>query len=86
MAFVKRICLGGLNFLLIMVWGLGPAGAQGTTDEEALIAHAMEPWVGDLDGMIERGFIRVLSTYNPLFFYYDGFTRRGLTCRAILGS
>ncbi len=82
MAFVKRICLGGLNFLLIMVWGLGPAGAQGTTDEEALITHAMEPWVGDLDGMIERGFIRVLSTYNPLFFFYDGFTRRGLTYAA----
>ena len=42
----------------------------------------MEPGTGDLDGMIERGFVRVLSTYNPLFFYYDGFTQRGATYEA----
>jgi membrane-bound lytic murein transglycosylase MltF len=61
----------------------GPAGAQDTSDEEALLSYAMEPWTGDLDGMIERGFIRVLSTYNPLFFNYDGFTRRGLAYEAV---
>jgi membrane-bound lytic murein transglycosylase MltF len=79
MAIGKRACLGGLSLLSVVLCVLGPAGAQDTTDEEALLAHAMEPWTGDLDGMVERGFIRVLSTYNPLFFYYDGFTRRGLT-------
>ncbi len=83
MVFLKRACLGNLTCLLIALCIAGPAGAQDMTDEDALLAHAMEPWTGDLDGMIERGFIRVLSTYNPLFFSYDGFTRRGLAYEAV---
>lgn len=43
-----------------------------------VLAHALEPWVGDLDGMVERGFIRVLTAYNPIFFTYDGVERKGL--------
>ncbi|MGF1641794.1 MAG: transglycosylase SLT domain-containing protein [Rhodospirillales bacterium] len=47
-------------------------------DEDALLARASEPWVGDLDGMVERGFVRVLTTHNPLFFHYDGNQLRGI--------
>ena len=59
----------------------GPAGAQdaaGTTDEDALLEHATEPWTGDLDGMVERGFVRLLTTHNPLYLTYDGIDRKGL--------
>ncbi len=60
------------------------AGAPGLAtgrlaDEEALIAHAKEPWFGDLDGMFERGFVRMLTVYSPLFFHYDGAEKKGLT-------
>jgi membrane-bound lytic murein transglycosylase MltF len=52
----------------------GPAG----TDEAALLALVDEPWTGDLDGMIDRGFVRVLTVHNPLFFTMDGVDERGL--------
>ena len=48
-------------------------------DEVALIAHANKPWSGDLDGMLKRGFIRVLTVYNPPFFHYDGAEKKGIT-------
>jgi membrane-bound lytic murein transglycosylase MltF len=31
----------------------------------------MEPWTGDLDGMIERGFIRVLTVYSKTFYFVN---------------
>lgn len=55
-------------------------GAPGTgeADEAALLALVDEPWTGDLDGMAERGFVRVLTVHNPLFFSMDGVAERGL--------
>jgi membrane-bound lytic murein transglycosylase MltF len=52
--------------------------SQIKADEGALLELATEPWTGDLDGMRKRGFIRVLSVYNPLFFYYDGAEQKGI--------
>ena len=53
--------------------------AQDLPIEDSLLEHAQAPWKGDLDGMLKRGFIRVLTTYNPLFFTYDGAQQRGMT-------
>jgi len=53
-------------------------------DEEALLAHVNKPWSGDLGGMFERGFIRVLTAHNPLFFHFDGAEKRGLTYEAFV--
>jgi len=39
----------------------------------------MKPWKGDLDGMIERGFIRVLTVYSKTFFFADKGVQRGAT-------
>jgi membrane-bound lytic murein transglycosylase MltF len=36
-----------------------------------------KPWTGDLAGMRERGYIRVLVPYNRTFFFYDGLQPRG---------
>lgn len=49
-----------------------------TSDELALLEHATAPWTGDLDAMLERGFIRVLTAFNPLFFHYDGAEQKGI--------
>ena len=45
------------------------------------LAH--QPWKGDLDGMVDRGFIRVLTVRNPIFFSYNGIDQRGLLLDAM---
>ena len=57
--------------------------AQDERPEDPLIEFARQPWTGDLDGMIERGFIRVLTTYNPIFFSFDGIEQRGLLVEGV---
>jgi membrane-bound lytic murein transglycosylase MltF len=66
-----------LLFLMALLSG-GVALAQQGGDEEALLSHVSDIWKGDLDGMFERGFVRVLTTYNPLYFAYNGIEQRGL--------
>ncbi|HWN06882.1 MAG TPA: transporter substrate-binding domain-containing protein [Steroidobacteraceae bacterium] len=39
---------------------------------------ALAKWTGDLDGMIERRIIRVLTTYSKTSFFIDQGTQRGL--------
>ena len=43
-----------------------------------ILEHANEAWTGDLDGMTERGFVRILTVHNPLFFSFDGAQKRGM--------
>jgi membrane-bound lytic murein transglycosylase MltF len=39
--------------------------------------EALKPWTGDLDGMIQRGFIRVLTAYSKTFYFVDKGVPRG---------
>ena len=41
--------------------------------------EAMKPWTGDLDGMIERRVIRILTVYSKTFYFVDKGTPRGVT-------
>ena len=65
-------------WLIATLLVIGPAGAQNSDDEAAMIGAAKKPWTGDFDAMVERGFIRILSAYNPLFFAPDSIQQRGL--------
>lgn len=67
-----------------------PPGRHGGDAGAALLAPAenprapfldiaLEPWTGDLDGMVERGFLRVAIPVSLPTFYLDGATRRGPT-------
>jgi membrane-bound lytic murein transglycosylase MltF len=38
-----------------------------------------KPWTGDLDGMIQRRIIRVLTVYSKTFYFTDKGTERGAT-------
>lgn len=67
-----------LLLLCILAWLPGPTRAQPATDDMALIEMAGQPWTGDLDGMLDRGFLRVLTVYNPIYFAYDGKDASGL--------
>jgi membrane-bound lytic murein transglycosylase MltF len=55
-----------------------PIASDHPDSHSPLIAHALEEWRGDFDGMVKRGFVRLLTTYNPLFFGYDGIEQQGL--------
>jgi len=57
------------------------ASAQKPTREELTVdpTTMMKPWKGDLDGMIDRGFIRVLTVYSKTFYFADKGVQRGAT-------
>jgi len=61
-----------------------PAAAEAEATPEVAIpetgfaAVALAKWTGDLDGMIERRLIRVLTTYSRTQFFIDQGVQRGL--------
>lgn len=50
--------------------------------EHAIIDHAVETFTGDYDGMIERGFVRILTTYSVFGYFLDGAKEMGLVKEA----
>jgi membrane-bound lytic murein transglycosylase MltF len=49
---------------------------------DAAIAAALTPWHGDLDGMVERRFIRVLVTFSKTNYFVDKADQHGATYEA----
>jgi membrane-bound lytic murein transglycosylase MltF len=56
-----------------------PSPEETASEEDALVAALAEPWTGDLDGIVERGYLRFGVAYNPLLFSYDGPKQQGLS-------
>lgn len=50
----------------------------GSLATEALLEHE-KAWIGDFDGMVKRGKIRVLVPYSKTFYFLDGATQRGIS-------
>ncbi len=67
----------GLLSLLPALFTGGPVSAASGQQEE-IIEHANEPWSGDLEGITERRFLRILTVHNPLFFSFDGAKQKGV--------
>ena len=63
--------------LLPVLFSYGPLLSAATPQDE-IIQHANEPWSGDLDGITERRFLRILTVHNPLFFSFDGAKKQGV--------
>ncbi len=70
------------SLIVLLAFTLASCGAglaQETGDGRSeILEHASEAWTGDLDGMTKRGFVRILTVHNPLFFQFDGDRQRGL--------
>lgn len=66
-----------LLWMSLLVWA-GTISAAERKDEQAVLDHATDPWSGDLDMMLERGFIRLLTVYNPIFFSFKNGKQNGL--------
>lgn len=45
----------------------------------ALVQAALKPWKGDFDGMVKRRMIRVLTSYNRIYYFTDKYRERGFT-------
>jgi membrane-bound lytic murein transglycosylase MltF len=68
-----------LFVVVLMFWHCSfPVSASEQDDSLAFLEHAYEPWLGDLDGMVDRGFIRILTVRNPIYFSLNGVEERGL--------
>ena len=68
--------------------GAAPEGAPGAGGEAVPVAEIDDPWLrlqrvskwtGDLDGMIERGVIRLLVIHSKTFYFLDGARERGIS-------
>jgi membrane-bound lytic murein transglycosylase MltF len=46
---------------------------------DPIIASARRPWTGDLDGMLDRGMIRIAIPFGLTTYFLDGPDQRGLT-------
>jgi membrane-bound lytic murein transglycosylase MltF len=55
-----------------------PAPAEPAPDDNA-IAAMLKPWTGDLDGMVERRYVRMLVTFSKTNYFLDGPIQRGAT-------
>ena len=54
------------------------------TIDPGLLGRLMkEHWTGDIDGLLERRYIRALVLYNKTNFFYDGPQPRGITYEAL---
>ncbi|WP_341677324.1 lytic transglycosylase F [Niveibacterium sp. SC-1] len=75
-------CLGGPPVLAAPA---KPAAQNPPAREELTIVagEAMKPWTGDLDGMIQRRAIRVLTTYSKTFYFVNKGVQRGLVYDAM---
>ena len=67
----------GLLAILPVLFTGGPVLAASDQQDE-IMEHANEPWSGDLDGITKRGFLRILTVHNPLFFSFDGDGQKGM--------
>ncbi|MEM7497468.1 MAG: transglycosylase SLT domain-containing protein [Pseudomonadota bacterium] len=48
------------------------SGDAPAADGDALVDYATQAFQGDLDAILQRGFLRIGTVYDPLFFAYDG--------------
>lgn len=69
--FLGGVAAAGLAALL-------PVAARGDDAEEAILATALRPWTGDLDGMVERGMVRVAMPVGLATYFLDGPDQRGI--------
>ncbi|MDA8493010.1 lytic transglycosylase F [Kluyvera georgiana] len=77
---VSRFLTACLSALLLT--GTAFAAVQPEDSPDALevnIESIMQPWKGDLPGMLDRRVIRVLTTYSKTFFFIDKGQQRGAT-------
>ena len=60
-----------------------PEPAPDPTPTPAGLAPVLKPWTGDLDGMVKRRLVRVLTVQNPILYFVDKGREMGATYEAV---
>jgi ABC-type amino acid transport substrate-binding protein len=64
--------------IILLVWlCAAPVGAQDADPDHPLDAHLADQYHEDLDALLERRYIRILTTYNRTNFFLAGGKPRG---------
>src|SRR5215813_15055820 len=69
-----------ISVLAAFACGAALVAAQAPTDKGRLglaLSEITKPWTGDLNGMVERRMIRVLTAYSRTQYFIDRGTPRG---------
>ena len=74
-AVMGLICLCAVSEGLARAQVAPPKPTEGTLTID--VTEAQKPWTGDLDGMIERRFIRVLTVHSKTIYFLDKGVQRG---------
>ncbi|MEM6677652.1 MAG: hypothetical protein AAF675_07255, partial [Pseudomonadota bacterium] len=53
-------------------------GDETGVSDAALMALAREPFQGDLEGIVNRGFLRIGTVHSPILLSYDGAEQTGM--------
>jgi membrane-bound lytic murein transglycosylase MltF len=77
MLFQMR-CLSLVTGLLVLAFCAGESVAATSGKRDEIMEHANERWTPDLDGIVERRFLRILTVHNPPFFSFSGIKQKGL--------
>jgi membrane-bound lytic murein transglycosylase MltF len=56
-----------------------PSSTSDPMQSDDAIAKMIAPWQGDLDGMVERRYIRMLVTFSKTNYFFDGVEQHGAT-------
>lgn len=59
--------------------GVLSADAEESDSVDPIFASALQPWTGDLDGMVKRGMLRIAIPFGLTTYFLDGAQQRGLT-------
>ena len=77
----RNLCSAGAVFAAVLCL-MVPAAHGGQEGSPRLLSVIAKPWTGDLDGMVKRQFIRVLTVYSKTFYFLDQGGEHGLTYEA----
>jgi membrane-bound lytic murein transglycosylase MltF len=64
---------------LILAQEAGSEAAPAEESDDPILAQALTPWTGDLEGILKRGMLRVVIPYGLMTYFNDGPEQRGLT-------
>jgi membrane-bound lytic murein transglycosylase MltF len=56
-----------------------PEAPSAAAPSDEAIAQMLAPWNGDLPGMVDRRYIRVLVTFSKTNYFLDGAEQHGIT-------
>jgi ABC-type amino acid transport substrate-binding protein len=79
-SWLSILAAAALAFTLFFGPIYAAAAAEPSPQRKQLtLSTEIKPWTGDLDGMIERRIIRVLTVYSKTFYFVDKGIQRGST-------